>query len=195
MNKRPKSPTKPTSKEQFEVAQARWFQDHDEFVQWWKNHRHSGFCFRKDPLGREMFRWDIQPVLAWNTAAYKVEYHDSIGETIPETEEFAEYVRLQWRKDQARVERLSERLGTTFDARHNQKVYATLRAEYAGSTGFGFSGFANTHKDDPDVWPENSSGKNADWTAESMKAKIDKAYEYEPGQSEEETEALRRRRE
>lgn len=186
---------RPTPKEQLQAAQDRWFHDHDDFVQWWKNHRHAGFCFQKDRLGREIYSWHIHPVKAWTTAAYKVEYHDTLGEIIPETKQFADFVRLQWKKEQKRVERLSERLGTTFDAEHNQKVYNTLREEYAGSRGFGFSGFANTHKGDPDLWPEKSSDKDANWTEEGMRAKIDKTYEIVPGQSQEETNALSRRRE
>lgn len=187
---------KPTEKEQFQAAQDRWFKDHDDFVQWWKNHRFSGFCFKKDKLGREVYRWDIHPVVAWNSSRYKVEYHDTLGEIIPETKEFADFVRLQWKKDQKKVERLSERLGTTFDADHNQKVYNTLLEEYGGTRGFAFSGFANEHKDDPDVWPEKSEEEKpekSEWTPESMKAKIDEAYSG-PYLSEEEQEALRRRR-
>lgn len=79
-----------------------------EFVEWWKNHRHSGFCSVKDQrLGHEVFYWGITPRHAWKCARYRVEFEDATGTDTrcfigdePAFKMFSREDRERWRQEQ-----------------------------------------------------------------------------------------------
>lgn len=148
-------------------------QEHQEFVAWWKEHRHSGHCYTKNGYTH----WGLLPWQAYESEQYRAEFIGWSPDPI---------INLQidgWRAEQKEAERISALLGTTHDAEHNQKIYETIKEEYGS-----FNALRR-------AWEENGTLKRTpgDWSDDSMRAKIDKAYETIPGQSEEETEALRRR--
>ena len=189
---------------------AKWSQSEQgrAFRAWWKNHRYSGYSTNR--VGRE--RFGILPYEAWHIWKYKAEFYFDNQQFLwpeelekpttmdiekwnaecggsPEIDEIITFVRQQWREAAIETDRLSKKLGTSFDAERNKKIYDTILEEYGTPEHGGFNGIRKEWEEDGTLKKTTST-----WTVESMRAKIDEAYAYEPGQSEEETELLKRRR-
>jgi hypothetical protein len=171
--KKPTTRQKKTDEPKFNPT--KWMAEHKEFVEFWKEHRNSGHCYVKGGYTH----WGILPWQAYESEQYRAEFigwspNPLVNDQI-----------LGWRKEQEETERLSALLGTTHYAEHNRKIYETIKEEYGS-----FNALRRAWEEDGTL-PRTPG----DWTGDSMKAKIDEAYAPEPGQSEEETEALRRRSE
>jgi hypothetical protein len=52
-----------------------WMGRHKEFVGWWEEHRHSGFCEDKEGL----WHWGSPPWEAWQCDRYRMEYASDTG--------------------------------------------------------------------------------------------------------------------
>lgn len=214
------------TKEERDKGHGEWAQSDEgkTFREWWKSHRYSGYSVNN--VGRQ--RWGILPYEAWFCWKYRAEFHfeneyrfpwpedldrpttmdvdkwrgEKEMEDAPELGGLIEAIREQWRKDQAQTERLSVKLGTSFNTEQNKKVYDTIKKEYGTERDGWTLGFNEVEKDwrenDPEYreWtkPKLPTEEPQGWTEKAMRAKIDKAYATDPGQSEEETELLRRRR-
>ena len=63
------------------------------FVQWWKEHRHSGFAEKGS-----QYRWNILPPDAWNAHRYRLEFSDATGHPYdPLHYKFQDGERVEWR--------------------------------------------------------------------------------------------------
>ena len=111
-------------------------------------------------------QWGIEPWRAYDTECYRAEY---LGWSPVYSQEEIEEMRTEQRKTEALTFALEKRFGPEFWKRMTplEFIQATKQVVHE-MTG---------------------------WSDKKMEAEINKAYETEPGQSEEETELLQRRRE
>lgn len=156
------------------------------FTTWWKHHRYSGYGV--NPVGRQ--RWGILPYEAWQIWKYKAEFYVEHEEQLlwpedldkPNFEDIQKWVSEQHLTEE-RTAALEERLGPEFWRRMTPEVW--------------YSNFKAITREL--VVYQNSFTKEFDalvgHITKSMKDKMEDTYAYEHGQSAEETEALRRRRE
>ena len=161
------------------------WQDQKAFVDWWKEHRASGFA--EDKQGR--YSWGIYPKEAWHIDAYRMEYAVFTGTYYaPRYEGAYPYLPQDydvWAMKQMEIERrlpaLEQRLGKAFwqvmDPKEWYAHFKTICREL--------------------VMERRSFDKAFDdlvgGITKPMEGKIDEAYAA-PYLSEEEQEALRRRR-
>jgi hypothetical protein len=114
-----------------------------EFMDWWKEHRHSGYCYRRDQpglLGIKVERWSITPNIAWTMPRYRVEFEAGTGidtnavittydmggrveETYPARREFSEHVIIGWLKEQKEATEYANANGWSFDAEKNEVLW------------------------------------------------------------------------
>lgn len=99
-----------------------------EWKEWWKKHRLSGFCYKFDQrLGYEVYRWNETPVEAFTVLRYRVEFEDQTGISTGLSSEkfnlFTDEERKKWRAEQKDSDRLAEEYGFTFDADKNLKIW------------------------------------------------------------------------
>lgn len=160
----------------------KWKLEHSAFITWWQNHWKSGFC--EDEQG--YWHWNIEPWVAWESERFRAEFvgwspDPVINAKIPE-----------WKAQQKEADAFAARHRFTFSARHNEQRWKELGV-HEGPGSFmknavmqALDDIEKKYFQGGEPGPMSSPG--------AMRAAIDKAYEYEPGQSPEETEALRRRR-
>lgn len=139
----------------------KWVNEHRDFVDWWKEHRDSGYAENRGGKSR----WGILPWKAYYIEAYRAEYTGFPTENIS-AEDIAA-MRAEQRKTEALTAALEKRFGLEFWKRMTREELIAACKQVAR-----------------EMIPETPP----------MEAKIDKAYEHEPGQSEAETELLARRR-
>jgi hypothetical protein len=167
---------KPTTKPKFDVT--KWKLGHPEFISWWKNHWKSGFC--EDEAG--YWHWDITPWVAWESERFRAEFvgwspDEIINAKIPE-----------WNAQQKEADAFAARHRFAFSAKNNAKIWNDLGV----SEGY-MSKCVMLALDA--IEAEYFQGKPPAMSSpDAMRAKIDEAYAYEPGQSKEETSLLERRR-
>ena len=157
-----------------------------EFREWWKEHRYSGYAVNH----RGEQRFGISPLLAWGTWKYKAEFFAENSDAFPwpeglERPEFEDIEKwaLEQQTTEERTKALEKRLGKEFWKHMAPDVW------YAEFKKIGHELVKHQRSFDPafDVLVCRLT--------RSMKEKIENAYAYEPGQSEEETALLSRRRE
>lgn len=100
----------------------------NDWREWWKNHRHSGFCYKKDPrTGNELYRWNTPPMIAFTILRYRVEFEHQTGiSTGLSTEKynwFTDEERAGWKKEQEEDDQFAREYGFTFDADKNKKIW------------------------------------------------------------------------
>jgi hypothetical protein len=114
-----------------------------EFIEWWREHRHSGYCYRHDQpglLGIKIERWSITPNVAWTMPRYRVEFEADTGidtnaviiiydmggrveETYPARREFSEHVISKWIEEQREASEYALANGWSFDAEKNEVLW------------------------------------------------------------------------
>ena len=154
----------------------KWMRDHDHFAKWWRDHRASGFC--EDASGK--YHWGIHPLEAWDCDSYRIEYSVYSGSVYkprdPDRSADIDVDFSAWAAQQKLAEEFAEKRGFGYSAEENMRIWRTL--------GVGKGYLTAAVKD----------LLEAGFGANSMRKKIDEAYAPEPGQPEEETELLKRRR-
>lgn len=142
------------------------------FTNWWRVHWASGFATK----GRET-RWGIRPYYAWNDWRYRAEFYLECEDEYPAPLNFKapdiediEKWRMEKDVKEAMTAELEQRFGKDFWKHMTPQQWITGAKKVA---------------------LENMAVN----FSEQMEAKLNEAYATELGQSEEETEALRRRRE
>ena len=149
------------------------------FVYWWRNHSHSGFL--EDTEG--LFHYSITPPEAWGIERYRVEYSDATGHNYKPRRVISEEEKARWRKEQEEAQAIT----AAIEKRYGSEFWKLPPEETMGRI---TKIYDELVKDGAIKSPLNFAG----WNEATMRAKIDEAYAPEPGQSEEETELLRRRR-
>ena len=139
-----------------------------DFIAWWKNHRLSGYAIK----GTQE-RWTILPYTASRCDRYMAEYCSDrgYGQELRFEYTAADYER--WAQEQ----KIAEATTAELELRFGPMFWKTIT---------------------PQEWIADVKtivGEIIGDLAKANQAKIDEAYAHEPGQSEEETELLRRRRE
>src|SRR4249920_1289548 len=143
------------------------------FVKWWQDHHESGFAENREGTAR----YGISPGEAWGVDRYRVEFSEATGHYYGpeyhwidgksyERPIYTDEEKAKWKQNQSGVETMTGDL----EVRFGPQFWETMTPQEF---------IANVKI----IVRE----KMADNLAKSMKAKIDKAYEHEPGQSEEET--------
>lgn len=100
----------------------------NEFREWWKNHRHSGYCFKFDErLGQEIYSWNQTPEDAFSMLRYRVEFEDQtkikVGVSSAEFKSFSGTERAKWRDEQGKVDAFAAEYGFTSDAAENERIW------------------------------------------------------------------------
>ena len=172
--------TQPKSKEKLDDHFSKWAQSEEgkAFHKWWKNHRYSGFSENRH--GRQ--RFGILPYEAWHAWKYKAEF-------------YFENQQFPWPEDLDKpttndIEKWSAECGGSPEI---DELITLVRAQWRKAADSEHGGLNVIRME----WELDGTLTKIDsaWTAEAMRAKIDEAYAYEPGQSAEDTELWKRRRE
>jgi hypothetical protein len=71
-------------------------QDHPVFFEWWKKHRHSGFC--EDNQGK--WHWNTHPAEAWTIDKYRVEFSTDTGSPYKSKHQYSFEEIEKWGKEQ-----------------------------------------------------------------------------------------------
>lgn len=140
-----------------------------EFREWWKNHRHAGFC--EDRFGKA--HWGVYPSEAWKHDCYRTEYSIAVDLYYDRQQEYSVEEIDKWAKEQMEADAFAEKHGFTFSCEENKSIALRLIKE---------SSLTERVK------------AALDGKGKGMREKIDEVYAYEPGQSKEETRLLARRR-
>ena len=112
-----KAPTREKTEERVNLS--RQFLDSktgQEFIKWWKNHRHSGYAFKDRGVHRDE-RWAIEPMLACNCDRYMAEFCSDTGKEEKLRFEYSASEYERWAREQHQADEAVKRFAAAHDGR------------------------------------------------------------------------------